>query len=196
MKFPTELFHYSACEIKELRNDFHDKHREHIPIFSKPHGFWFSVEDYEEDENWKTWCEGERFRLECLKYRYSVGLRRNSDILLLGSPNKIIEFGRKYAGTDPTDFGGFLKDTTRPDYIYWIKWEQVMEDYDGIIIAPYQWSCRLASETTWYYGWDCSSGCIWNMDIIEIALDSIREEIPELQEAETQTDSRKESEAR
>ena len=36
---------------------------------------------------------------------------------------------------------------------------------DGIIIAPYQWYCRMTVD--WYYTWDCASGCIWNLDAIE-----------------------------
>ena len=37
----------------------------------------------------------------------------------------------------------------------------------GIIISPYQWDCRLALESGWYYGWDCSSGCIWDISCIQ-----------------------------
>lgn len=165
---PTEFFHYSGCEINELRNDFHDLHRQHCNIFGKPHGLWFSVEDYPEDMNWRTWCEAEEFRLECLKFRYRVKIRHNSDILVLSSSEDIVGFSRKYAGNDPIDFKKYTQDFSRPDYIYIIDWNKVMEDYDGIIIAPYQWSCRLMNPTTsWYYGWDCASGCIWNLDVIE-----------------------------
>ena len=41
-----------------------------------------------------------------------------------------------------------------------IDWPKVAERYDGIIIAPYQWSRRLDGPM-WYYGWDCASGCVW-----------------------------------
>lgn len=26
---------------------------------------------------------------------------------------------------------------------------------------------RLDNRCTWYYGWDCASGCIWDKDAIE-----------------------------
>ncbi len=50
---------------------------------------------------------------------------------------------------------------------YQLEWDKVKDKYQGIIIAPYQWECRLALETCWYYGWDCASGCIWDLDCIK-----------------------------
>lgn len=46
-----------------------------------------------------------------------------------------------------------------------VEWSQFTE-YAGIEINPYIWECRLHIRTSWYYGWDCASGCIWNPDII------------------------------
>lgn len=175
---PKELFHYSENEVTELKQDFHDGHREKIPTFGKPHGLWFSVEDYTDDQNWKTWCESEDFRLEHLKYKYRVGIRQNSDILLLSTPEEIVGFGLKYAGNDPYDFRKTYASPYKTPYIYWIKWDEIMEKHDGIIIAPYQWSCRMPSQTMWYYGWDCASGCVWNMSAIEeFKLESISEAV-------------------
>lgn len=37
-------------------------------------------------------------------------------------------------------------------------------EYAGIIITPYQWARRL--ELSWYYNWDCASGCIWDVSAI------------------------------
>ena len=48
-----------------------------------------------------------------------------------------------------------------------IDWKKVKSKYQGIIIAPYQWSCRLNLDSNWYYGWDCASGCIWDLDCIK-----------------------------
>lgn len=50
---------------------------------------------------------------------------------------------------------------------YELDWLKVKQKYQGIIIAPYQWKCRMAQETKWYYGWDCASGCIWDLDCID-----------------------------
>lgn len=47
-----------------------------------------------------------------------------------------------------------------------VNWPLIATRWDGIIIAPYQWSCRYDDRTFWYYGWDCASGCIWNLHAI------------------------------
>ena len=41
------------------------------------------------------------------------------------------------------------------------NWDDVVRQYDGLIIAPYQWAKRC--DYSWYYGWDCASGVIWNL---------------------------------
>lgn len=77
-----------------------------------------------------------------------------------------------------------------------ISWKKVRKNYDGIIIAPYQWDCRNASETTWYYPWDCASGCIWNLEKVSLRLESLidveaiegKEESEELAEEESAKD--------
>lgn len=180
MNLPTELFHYSGCEVKELVSNFHDKHWAASFGYTtiKPHGLWFSVEDYQDDQNWKTWCESEEFRLSSLKYKYKVALKSPTKVLLLSTPEEIINFGLKYAGNDVEEF--YYKSTLKKmgypykPYVYLLKFEEIMKEYDGLIIAPYQWSCRLANECNWYYGWDCASGCIWNLDAVEsFTLDSI-----------------------
>jgi len=47
-----------------------------------------------------------------------------------------------------------------------INWSAVADRYSGIEISPYQWEARDGSETSWYYGWDVASGCIWDPAII------------------------------
>ena len=158
----------------------------HYVMTSKPHGLWVSVEDFEEDENWKTWCETEKFRVECLKYRYLVTINPKAKIIYLKTTEEITEFGKTYA------WDGLLSD----EYIYALNWDHLMSEYDGIIIAPYQWDCRFGSLTSWYYGWDCASGCIWNIKHVKLTLDSIREETEARQEEENEKDSRTISEGR
>jgi hypothetical protein len=128
MMLPKKLYHYSANEVVELKKDFHDLHRDKIGfVFQKPHGLWFSVEDFEEDENWKTWCEHEEFRIECLKYKYHIKIKDTARIAYLYTPEAVINFGLQYSGNDPSDFGRFMKDITRPPYIYWLQWEDIMK---------------------------------------------------------------------
>lgn len=180
MKLPSQLYHYSSHPINKLKQDFHDLHRREIPIFQKPHGVWFSVEDFgEDDQNWKSWCEGESFRLEALKYKYLISIRKRARILYMSTIDELDAFSLKYAGNDPTGFKRYTGNPEQRPYIYIIDWERVMVEYDGIIIAPYRWDCRLMNPTTsWYYGWDCSSGCIWNMKAIKsFILESITDTV-------------------
>ena len=199
MKLPTKLFHYSGRELNELQHDFYDKFKEHWPEEGsmKPYGLWISVEESEDDYSWFDWCKGEQFRLEGLQYKYSVKLAKDIKILHLQTAQDIQNFSIQYAANDPFDFGRSSIFNRTTEYVYSISWKRVKAEYDGIIISPYQWSCRLSSGTSWYYPWDCASGCIWNLDKVklkfhsEIDIESIKhkEESEELVAAETQTDS-------
>jgi hypothetical protein len=46
-----------------------------------------------------------------------------------------------------------------------VSWIAVAEQWQGIIIAPYLWERRLG-DPSWYYTWDCASGCIWDATAI------------------------------
>ena len=76
----------------------------------------------------------------------------------IGSSDQLYEFGQKNI-YDPI-YINKLKG------IYYIDWSSTYKNYDGIVIAPYQWNCRYGDHI-WYYTWDCASGCIWNIDAIE-----------------------------
>lgn len=136
------LFHFSKNPVKfsfskvfEGGNPF------------KPKGFWVSVGD-----SWKEWCESEQFALKRLKYKYSVKLKKNHNILHLTTPDQILEFSKKFPDED---------------YPGYIDFEKVYPACGGLIISPYQWECRLNFYTSWYYGWDCESGCIWDLNNID-----------------------------
>ena len=123
----------------------------------KPDGLWVSV-----GRDWARWCEEERFRSRGggLKVRHKVRLGKRDSILLLQSTADIVSFTNKYREV--------LYKTERDNpYCWGIEWSSVAENYDGIVISPYNWHCRNNSHTWWYYGWDCASGCIWNLSAIE-----------------------------
>lgn len=120
----------------------------------KPAGLWLSDED---EFGWKEWCEGEQFRMECFEYAYQITLHDNNNVLFLRDENDLADLNRKYRSPES-------------EVVNWVNWNKVMEDFDGIVISPYQWSLRLESQFFWYYGWDCAGGCIWNpvFDLKEI----------------------------
>ena len=151
-----KLIHYSSELIKSLEPRCYDQNQKWK---AKPRGLWFSVESDDVDYNWKEWCEAEKFNLECLKFSFEIILKENANILHLKTEQEILEFTKEFP----------LK--TRDWDVEWdtyqLDWNKIKEKYQGIIISPYQFECRLSLESSWYYGWDCSSGCIWDLNCIE-----------------------------
>lgn len=142
------LSHYSPTIITSL-NPVDFRHSSN----GKPSGFWVSVDG---EYDWKWWCESEDFCLGNLTYRHEVILNDNHNILML---EDLHEFTDEYS---------YLPDHFKDSPIMrnsYIDWFSVSKKYDGIIIAPYRWNERLT--LSWYYGWDCASGCIWNIDSIK-----------------------------
>ncbi len=189
MTLPTQLFHYSYSEVGELVPDFYDKYKKYWQEEGsiKPLGLWVSVEETKEDYSWYDWCVDQQFRLENLRYKYKVKIYADANILYIKTPEELTEFTVLYAANDPYA----LENNPNSPYVYMIKWGLVKEKYDGIIISPYQWDCRLKSLTSWYYPWDCSCACIWNLYKCSLKLDSIIDvqAITVNQEEESETDS-------
>lgn len=167
MTFPSKMHHYCREPIEKLERKFYAQNFYEKTMTQKPNGLWVSIEDFEGDQTWKTWCEAEGFEKEGLSYCYQVKLKCPAKTLWLKTPQDIIDFGLKYADKDPFSMNSLLIEEGRGPCIYWIKWPEIMKEYDALFIAPYQWDCRLEDSTGWYYGWDCASGCIWNIDIIQ-----------------------------
>lgn len=130
-----DLFHYSSQPFVL------DRTRTYTQRHFKPCGLWLSVGD-----DWKQWCEKEEFHLAGLTHRTPIVLRSDANLRVISDLFQFDTFTAKYqnqwAPFDPID------------------WPRVVEDYDGIIIAPYFWDRRM---THWYYSWDCASACIWNI---------------------------------
>ncbi len=119
----------------------------------KPAGLWYScIEDDAESWGWREWCEAEHFRLADLRYETEV--RIEGKILAIHSEAEFLGFADVYKAPGPVP--GLAR--------MYIDWPRVAEVYDGIEITPYLWSMRL--DFMWYYGWDCSSGVLWNLDAL------------------------------
>lgn len=117
----------------------------------KPVGLWVSVGD-----DWARWCIGERFHLDGLNYRQRAHLAPTANVLTITNDEQLLDFTRTYGKP------------IRDDSPMWlIDWPGVAERYDGLVIAPYLWNMRLNIQVSWYYGWDCASACIWNLDAVD-----------------------------
>jgi hypothetical protein len=157
-----KLIHYSGEEIKDL--ELKDYSQETLRWQAKPNGLWVSVEGEAVGANWKEWCEAEGYWIECLVNSYEIHLHENANILHLKTPEEMREFTKKYPylreqWNDPVG-----RDICKS---YELNWNEVKKNYQAIIISPYQWECRVCLKTSWYYGWDCSSGCIWDLECIK-----------------------------
>lgn len=143
----------------------------------KPNGLWFDV-----NGSWKRWCEAAQFRLEKLRYRHTVTIVDASRIIFLRNAKDIDLFTREYGrdlsghirhlqGTEDPDtftngYGSDLFADIRKQFSNYIMWGEVAQKHSGIMVSPYS---RARSRTyLWYYGWNCSGGCIWDTGAIRL----------------------------
>jgi len=145
-----KLVHHAAQAITALEPRAYPVD---FPAF-KPNGLWLSVEG---EDSWQAWCEAERFNLGALTFVHDVELRPGAAVLRLSTAAELDAFTKTY----------WQRGELYPKLAkLFLDWERVARDYGGIVIAPYVWERRLTRHTFWYYGWDCASGCIWDLSAI------------------------------
>ncbi len=143
------LSHFTRSALGELRScdPGADPHW-------KPNGLWVSVDG---PDDWLSYCRAARVKAysEPYRYRYRVQLHRDCRVALLESLEDMETFSDLYPGWR--------------EYENANVWRRVAEDWDGIIVAPFQpWANYANTRFCWYTAWDCASGCIWNPRAIEI----------------------------
>lgn len=142
------LVHFSKSNTLDLRSA-----DQPTAPHMKPNGLWVSVESA--DDAWSKWCEAEDWGLG--SHEFTIEPTTDANILYLRTAADIQAF--------TTQFSIKLEGCKFAMFIDWIA---VANKYDGIIITPYQWSMRMNSDASWYYGWDCASGCIWNASAMKV----------------------------
>jgi hypothetical protein len=177
---PKKLFHYSKKHIKGLqpRRYLYDPYRELL----KPEGLWISVEDFDEDRNWfDFWfnaTQDDPAINSKLKYKHQITLHPEAKILYISNATEFDNFEERFMRVDVGISIGVeengrkkLQIHQKPYGYYTIDWFKVVRNFPGIIIAPYLWERRNSNgfnwDSCWYYGWDCASGCIWDLRCIE-----------------------------
>jgi hypothetical protein len=120
------LLHYTAVPLEKILSRVQPEHPS-----MKPNGLWLSVEG---EDDWRSWCEAQKFRLYALALAYEVQLHDAAAILTLDTEEKV----RSLADRFPRD-----RDITFAHGLFQIDWPALAQVYQGIIIAPYQWGCRL-----------------------------------------------------
>ena len=150
------LLHYSPKPFELRPLDYVQKH---YAAPGKPNGLWVSVEG---DDDWASWCSSEMPEWINGRAVTEIVLHEGADVLRITSLAQFDSFHRVYSEI-PERQRDWPKDIQSKE----INWDRVAAVHAGVIIAPYQWSRRLHHNTMWYYGWDCASGCIWNLDVIK-----------------------------
>jgi hypothetical protein len=119
----------------------------------KPRGLWYAI-----DNEWLEWCLD----------NMSHWIKENVFELEIDI-SKIIVISNK------TELNNFIKKFTEVKYecLETINWNLVKEEYNGIEIVNYNHlKYNIGYQSfhnfpTWFYGWDVSGGCIWNLSIIK-----------------------------
>ena len=134
--------HLSAVNRLELKFPHHpESFRKRSRITGKPFGLWWSC-----GGEWLEWCISE---MPEWVHPFVYEVTPPNKLLKITTLGEYLAFNERYVPQ-----GYMLGWYRMPD------WEgAVRYDYDGIEIAPYRHERRL--EDTWYYGWDCASGCAW-----------------------------------
>ena len=123
-------------------------------IGPKPNGLWYECQDGSAT-NWEDFC----------KYEMSSGYKYDStydiilndyEILFIPDTAYFEKFFKMYSVNHPADPDG------SKGFDKMIDWPKVAEHYAGIEICPYRSEKRNDDDSFWYYGWDVSSGCVWD----------------------------------
>ncbi len=150
-----DLRHYAESPVALDRTR---KYMQADPVVpDKPRGFWVSIAG---EDDWPTFCRSEKFGLDRLVAEHTVVLAADAAVLHLQTAGELEAFHAEYSVAQTAAFP-LTAERYRP-----IDWHAVARAYEGIIIAPYQWSMRLDGPF-WYYGWDVASGCIWDLGAID-----------------------------
>lgn len=163
----TTLMHYTSEPLVFDPTRIYEQGEPHS--YGKPKGLWVSVAG---EDDWPSWCQYEECFTDSLVVAHRVTLAASAKVRTIASAFELDAFTGIYTVQTDWERKWPWKMTDRTKWP--IDWREVAKDYDGLIIAPYQWSRRM--ETEWYYGWDCASGCIWNLDAIE-SVDVVAEQV-------------------
>lgn len=135
----------------------------------KPKGAWLSNK-FKEKGNW-TWVNfviSENFNNKVHPLKNDIYLVKLIDdkekILRLKTPLDMINFTLKYGvltQRSQQKLERMKKENYYGELTDDINWKKVQDDgYYGIDISPYIFEMR--EQLIWYFGWDCSSQCIWD----------------------------------
>lgn len=155
------LLHYTHEEF-ELKPREYDQSK--MYLHSHPNGLWFNVDGKEEEDLRVSFKNSKFYHRRTIRPFYEITLNKNSNILYLNTKEDIFELIKKYPYHRYIHADSFGRKIL---YSYEVDWFKIKKEYQGVIIPNYHWECVLSKDSIWYYGWDCKSGCIWDLNCIE-----------------------------
>ncbi len=148
------LSHFSE---KKVIFDSSFEYPENHTFSYKPFGLWLSDESESSVCSWTEWCLSNNFRPENLsvKQDFSVDL---TEVLHLKNHKEIYCFTSEY------QLNNLFSEEMMRYGCYHIDWKKLRHNFKGILITPYCFKSR--DDFFWYYGWDCASGCFWDLSCL------------------------------
>lgn len=131
-----------------------------------PGGLWLT--DESANRSWKhvVSCGAKSDPVEWLKFAQSTCYKTYFQIISqelvnvkhIKNRDELLQFTQDYGDLEPRACHPEQKPGLH------IQWEQVRQDYKGILIIPYlaSMSHRACKPETHWYRFDCASGCIWD----------------------------------
>ena len=146
-----ELFHENRYYHFARKESFELEDRSiSTAMIGKPNGFWYSL-----GSSWYEWCMSGDSACLLGGYLFEVEIDRSKIAKIDGSDREVKQLEKKY----PQKNKPLIEKMSHPD------WKSMSKDFKGFEVSRFGRD-RLKS-SMWYYGWDCSSGCIWDTSAIK-----------------------------
>jgi len=115
----------------------------------KPNGLWYAI-----DNQWVDWCKD--IFPDCIHPNNLILDIDITKILIIETPEELLNFYNKYA----IKLHGMIL----------IDFKKLTEDYSGVEINNFH-SLKYSNilpvlYKIWLHSWDISSGCIWDLSVI------------------------------
>ena len=131
-----------------------DRSREYKQaIETKPVGLWYSFGD-----EWKKWCESNM--PHWIKPVWLRVILNEANVLRIATESEFLAFSKEYKKPMPGMESLVI--------MRGIDWPRVAAEYDRIEFPVYFYKFRHSFESFWYYGFDVASGCVWNLEKIDV----------------------------
>ena len=169
--------HFSKSKVSKIKSKSSEQE-----VAPKPRGIWYDC-----DGEWTDWLQTEMPEwINKINYIYAI-YPKEENIKIIRNQDQIIQFTKEYGKWHNYEDGKNYsfeqiedalidlknRDLVLTDYRHefnYIDWPKVASSFCGIEICPYISEMRMERFTSWYYGWDIASGCIWSPCGLDIKL--------------------------